>query len=101
MEQSLLAEVEDRLSMTDDQWAQWLVYTHGYGKQDENGIDILLIRENLRFSPWKRLEKLQRSIIIDFAVARDPENLEALIKALAPYHPARRSARRAVLTVVG
>jgi predicted nucleotidyltransferase len=139
-ENSTLEEVEDRLGMTDDQWAQWQAYTHGYGEQDENGVDISLIRENLRFSPWERLRKLQRNstffkenrmnvtqvddfqqIIavltaaslrfvivggvamrlqgsahltddIDFAVARDPENLEAAIKALAPYHPALRGA---------
>ncbi len=126
--------------MTDDQWTQWQAYTHGYGDQDENGIDISLIRENLRFSPWERLEKLQRNLAffkedcmditqandfqkiisvltaaslrfvivggvamrlqgsahitddIDFAVARDPDNLEAIVKALAPYHPLLRGA---------
>ena len=131
---------EDRLGMTDAQWAQWQAYTHGYGEQDANGIDISLIRENLRFSPWERLAKLQRNLIffkedrvqtqqvgefqqiiaalaaaglrfvivggvamrlqgsahitddIDFVVARDPANLEALIKALAPYHPSLRGA---------
>ena len=134
------ADAEDRLGMTDAQWAQWQAYTHGYGEQDANGIDISLIRENLRFSPWERLAKLQRNLIffkedrmetpqvgefrqviaalaaaglrfvivggvamrlqgsahitddIDFAVARDPANLEALVKALAPYHPALRGA---------
>ncbi len=131
---------EDRLGMTDAQWAQWQAYTHGYGEQDANGIDISLIRENLRFSPWERLAKLQRNLIffkedrmeakqvgefqkiiavlstaglrfvivggvamrlqgsahitddIDFAVARDPDNLEAMVKALAPYHPSLRGA---------
>ena len=133
-------EPQDKLSMTDAQWAQWQAYTHGYGEQDANGIDISLIRENLRFSPWERLAKLQRNLIffkedcveakpvgefrqviaalaaaglrfvivggiamrlqgsahitddIDFVVARDPENLEALVNALAPYHPALRGA---------
>ena len=133
-------EPEDRLGMTDAQWAQWQTFTNGYGEQDENGIDISLIRENLRVSPWKRLEYLQRNVIffkedwmeakygadfqetiavlaasglrfvivggvamrlqgsahltddIDFAVARDPANLELLIKALAPYHPSLRGA---------
>ena len=130
----------DHLGMTDAQWEQWQAYTNGYGEQDANGIDVSLIRENLRFSPWERLEKLQRNLIffkedrveaqqvgefrqiiaalasaglrfvivggvamrlqgsahitddIDFAVARDPANLEALVKALAPYHPALRGA---------
>lgn len=132
-------EPEDRLGMTDVQWAQWQAYTHGHGEQDANGIDISLIRENLRFSPWERLAKLQRNLIffkedrmdakvadfqkivaalsaaglrfvivggvamrlqgsahitddIDFAVARDPDNLEAMVKALVPYHPSLRGA---------
>ena len=131
---------EDRLGMTESQWAQWLAYTHGYGEQDANGVDISLIRENLRFSPWERLAKLQRNLTffkedcmeakqigefqkiiaalaaaglrfvivggiamrlqgsahitddIDFAVARDPANLDALVRALAPYHPSLRGA---------
>ena len=126
--------------MTDAQWAQWQAYTHGYGEQDANGVDISLIRENLRVPPWERLAKLQRNLIffkedrmeakqvgefqkiiaalaaaglrfvivggvamrlqgsahitddIDFAVARDPANLEAVVKALAPYHPSLRGA---------
>ncbi len=134
------AAAEDRLGMTDAQWAQWQAYTHGYGEQDANGIDVSLIRENLRFSPWERLAKLQRNLTffkedrmeakqigefqkiiaalaaaglrfvivggiamrlqgsahitddIDFAVARDPANLEALVRALAPYHPSLRGA---------
>ena len=133
-------EAEDRLGMTDAQWAQWQTYTHGYGEQDANGIDISLIRENLRLSPWERLAKLERNLIffkedrmeakqvgefrqviaalsaeglrfvivggvamrlqgsahitddIDFAVARDPANLDALVRALAPHHPALRGA---------
>ncbi len=135
-----MQEVEDRLGMTDAQWAQWQAYTHGYGEQDANGIDISLIRENLRVPPWERLAKLQRNLSffkedrmdakqvsdfqqiiavlaaaglrfvivggvamrlqgsahitddIDFAVARDTDNLEAVVKALAPYHPSLRGA---------
>ena len=48
--------------MTDAQWAQWQTYTHGYGEQDANGIDIPLIRENLRLSPMERLIKRQRAL---------------------------------------
>ncbi len=140
MADSTIQEPPDKLGMTDAQWAQWQAYTHGYGEQDANGIDISLIRENLRFSPWERLEKLQRNLIffkgncmdakqvndfqqiiavlaaaglrfvivggvamrlqgsahitddIDFAVARDPDNLEAIVKALTPYHPSLRGA---------
>ncbi len=52
-------EPEDHLGMTDDQWAQWQAYTHGYGEQDENGIDISLLRGNLKLTPWERLGKLE------------------------------------------
>ncbi len=140
MAQTETQETEDRLGMTDAQWAQWQTYTHGYGEQDANGIDISLIRENLRVSPSERLLKLQRNLVffkedrlnsnhvgefqqiiavltaaklrfvivggvamrlqgsahitddIDFGVARDTQNLETLVEALAPYHPSLRGA---------
>lgn len=128
----------DRLGMTEEQWAQWQAYTRGFGEQDENGVDVSLLRRNLRLSPWERLEKMERELAffkedgmdsnndfqrviaaldasglqfviiggiamrlqgashmtddIDFAFARDPQSLDALVKALAPYHPRLRGA---------
>ena len=32
-----------------------------YGDQNEDGIDLSLIRENLKLTPAERLEKLQRA----------------------------------------
>lgn len=55
-------EAEDRLGMTDVQWAQWQAYTHGYGEQDANGIDLSCLRENLRLTPTERLQKHQRAL---------------------------------------
>ena len=55
-------EAEDRLGMTDAQWAQWQAYTHGYGEQDANGIDLSCLRENLRMTPTERLKKHQRAL---------------------------------------
>jgi hypothetical protein len=52
---------EDRLGMTEEQWARFQQYTRGYGEQDENGIDISLLRANLRLTPSQRLEKLQQA----------------------------------------
>ena len=52
----------DRLGMTEEQWAQWQAYTHGFGEQDENGVDVSLLRRNLRLSPWERLEKMEREL---------------------------------------
>lgn len=124
--------------MTEEQWAQWQAYTRGFGEQDESGVDVSLLRRNLRLTPWERLEKLERELAffkedgmeqsndfqqviealnagglrfviiggiamrlqgaahmtddIDFAFARDPQSLEALVKALTPYHPRLRGA---------
>lgn len=126
----------ERLGMTEEQWAQWQAYTRGFGEQDENGVDISLLRRNLCLTPWERLEKLERELAffkedgmepnndfqrvikaldasglrfviiggiamrlqgaahmtddINFAFARDPQSLTALVRALAPYRPRLR-----------
>ncbi len=49
---------EDRLGMTEEQWAAFQAYTHGFGDQDENGVDLAALRENLKLTPTQRLEKL-------------------------------------------
>ena len=51
MAQTETPETEDRLGMTDTQWAQWQAFSHGYSEHDANGIDISLICENLPLSP--------------------------------------------------
>jgi hypothetical protein len=50
---------EDHLGMTDEQWARFQDYTHGYGDQDENGVDLSLLRENLKLTPTQRLANLE------------------------------------------
>ena len=62
MAQIQTPETEDRLGMTDTQWAQWQTYTHGYGEQDANGIDLSCLRENLRLTPTERLRRHQRAL---------------------------------------
>lgn len=62
MVQTETKEPEDRLGMTDDQWVRWQAYTHGYGDQDANGIDLSCLRENLRLTPTERLQKHQRAL---------------------------------------
>ena len=54
------AESDDHLGMTDEQWAWFQDYTHGFGEQDENGVDVSLLRENLRLTPSERVQKFQR-----------------------------------------
>ena len=74
---------EDRLGMTDAQWAQWQAYTRGYGEQDENGVDISLLRQNLRLTPWERLAKLQRELAFFKEDTMEPSNdFQRVIEAL-------------------
>ena len=44
---------------TPEQWATFQEHTRGYGDQDENGIDLSLLRENRKRTPTQRLEKLR------------------------------------------
>jgi predicted nucleotidyltransferase len=54
------AEPEDRLGMTEEQWERFQAYTHGFGEQDENGVDVSLLRENLKLTPGQRVEQMLR-----------------------------------------
>jgi len=53
-------EPEDRLGMTEEQWQRFQAYTRGFGEQDENGVDVSLLRENLRRTPTQRVQKQLR-----------------------------------------
>ncbi len=71
-------EIEDeaddiRRGMTDAQWAIYQRATTGYGEQSESGIDVSLLRENLKLTPTQRLAKLQD--IHNFFVAADNARL--------------------------
>ncbi len=61
---------EDRLGMTEAQWAQWQAYTHGFDDQDESGIDLSHLRANLRLTPTERLEKHRRANDLRMEVRR-------------------------------
>ena len=55
---------EEIPSLTDEQRArmeEWL-RAHPYGEQDENGIDLSLIRGNLRLTPTERYRKHQSAL---------------------------------------
>jgi hypothetical protein len=43
-----------------EQVLEWLK-AHPYGEQDENGVDLSLLRANLKLTPAQRLAKLQRA----------------------------------------
>jgi hypothetical protein len=63
-------EPEDRLGMTEEQWEKFQKYTHGFGDQDENGVDLSLLRENLKLSPSERLDRLQQAYDFFWEVRR-------------------------------
>jgi len=55
-------ELEDRLGLTEDQWAIFQKAVYGFGEQDENGVDLSHLRANLRLTPTQRLEKHQQAL---------------------------------------
>ena len=68
-------EPVDKLGMTDEQWEWFQKATHGNGDQDENGVDLSLLRENLRLTPTQRLDKLQDAI--NFFHGVNPRSLKS------------------------
>jgi hypothetical protein len=67
-EETLNEEPEDRLGMTPEQWAWFQQHTRGYGDQDENGVDLSLLRANLKLSPTERVQKLQRALRLEWEI---------------------------------
>ena len=61
---------EDRLGLSQEQWERFQAYTHGYGEQDENGVDLSLLRTNLKLTPTERIEKMRRSLMLVQEVRR-------------------------------
>ena len=49
--------------MTEEQWRWFLNYTSGFGDQDENGVDLSLLRENLKLTPTERIESMRKMLI--------------------------------------
>ncbi len=58
--QTEVEEPEDRLGMTPEQWEQFQAFTRGFGEQSESGVDISLLRANLKLTPTERLRKMFR-----------------------------------------
>lgn len=53
---------DDRLGMTPEQWEWFQSHVRGYGEQDENGVDVAALRENLRLTPTERVQKMFRAL---------------------------------------
>ncbi len=56
--------LENPLGLTEEQWTLFQKATHGFGDQDENGIDLSLLRENLKLTPTERIEKMRRALAL-------------------------------------
>lgn len=81
----MTAESEDRLGMTEEQWARFQAYTRGFGEQDENGVDVSLLRENLRRTPE---ERVRRGLLVfeeraDYHTTLNEAQFERILQALA------------------
>jgi len=63
-------EPEDHLGMTDAQWEAFQKHTQGFGEQDENGVDISLLRRNRRLPPAQRMERLMQALELDREMRR-------------------------------
>jgi hypothetical protein len=50
-----------KLSPEHEAYLKKLANPRYYGEQDENGVDLSLIRENLKLSPLERLRKADRA----------------------------------------
>jgi hypothetical protein len=53
---------------------------HYYGDQDENGIDLSLIRENLKLTPLQRLRKMDHA-------SRGAFDLRKRVRRITPKQP--------------
>ncbi len=55
-------EAEDHLGMTPEQWEQFQAFTRGFGEQSESGVDISLLRANLKLTPTERIERMRHAL---------------------------------------
>lgn len=68
--QTQLVDPEDRLGLTPEQWEWFQRHTHGFGEQDENGVDLSLLRENLKLTPTERIEKMRKALELVLEIER-------------------------------
>lgn len=52
-------KAHEELGMTLEQYEQFQALTQGFPHQNEDGVDLSLLRQNLALTPGERLEKLQ------------------------------------------
>src|SRR5947207_688285 len=78
-------ESEDRLGMTEEQWERFQAYTHGFGEQDEHGVDVSLLRGNLRLTPSQRVERLLPTLELDrrSCVVKPQQSFQSLLAAVS------------------
>ena len=75
MEAETEARENEEPRLTEEQRAQqeaWL-RAHPYGEQDENGINLSLLRANLRLTPTERYRNHQRALRLALEIRRAGE----------------------------
>lgn len=55
---------DDRLGMTEEQWTLFQSRTNGFSEQNDLGVDLSLLRENLRLTPLQRLQQHERALAL-------------------------------------
>lgn len=60
--------------MTPEQWETFSSLTQGFPHQDESGVDLSLLRENLALTPLERLRRLERGVAALKALSGDTDS---------------------------
>lgn len=63
-------DATNELPLADDRVHHLLQSTQGFGEQDANGVDLSLLRANLRFTPTQRIENMRTALAIQEEVRR-------------------------------
>lgn len=79
----------DRLGMTEAQWEQFQAHTQGFGEQDGNGVDLSLLRENLRLTPEQRVDWLLRLLALWSESMSEPQPVLGTLLAALAHHGVR------------
>jgi hypothetical protein len=84
------SEPEDRLGMTEEQRVWFKAHTSGYDDQDVNGVDLSLLRRNLKLTPTERLQRHQGALrmVSEIERARRRARLLPLSESYGAVEPA-------------
>lgn len=61
----------EEISEESRRYAEDFARAHPFGDQDENGIDLSLLRRNLLLTPTQRIEKMTKALSFVLEIERD------------------------------